>query len=205
MLYRAGRLHLHQGLTREALRFFQLGSIAAAESGCAVTVAMLGANEAWAHAVLGDREQTVRALGRAHDELARAQGPVAPWVSFFSAADLEALAGMAWLELGANDPERLADARQNLTASVAARGSDMTRSRAFELTALAVASLLDGDAEAGLTLGHEAVDLAERVRSVRVLDRLAPLARAAAAVSRPGHRELARRVADGGGRVNASA
>jgi hypothetical protein len=71
----------------------------------------------------------------------------------------------------------------------------MTRSRAFELTALAVATLLDGDAEAGLTVGHEAVDLAERVRSVRVLDRLAPLARAARASSRPGYRELARRVA----------
>jgi transcriptional regulator with XRE-family HTH domain len=194
VLYRAGRLHLHQGLTREALRFFQLGSIAAAESGCAVTVAMLGANEAWAHAILGDREQTARALGRAHDELARARGPVAPWVSFFSSADLEALAGMASLELGAHDPARLADARQNLTASVARRGSDMTRSRAFELTALAVASLLDGDGEAGLTLGHEAVDLAERVRSVRVLDRLRPLARAAAAFPRPGLRELAGRV-----------
>jgi hypothetical protein len=156
---------------------------------------MLGANEAWAHAILGDREQTVRALGRAHDELARAQGPVAPWVSFFGPADLEALAGMAWLELGAHEPARLADARENLTASVARRGSGMTRSRAFELTALAVATLLDGDAEAGLTVGHEAVDLAERVRSVRVLDRLAPLARAARASSRPGYRELARRVA----------
>src|ERR671932_322968 len=108
VLYRAGRLHLHQSLTREALRFFQLGKIAAAESGCAVTVAMLTANEAWAHAVLGDREQTVRALGRAHDELARAQGPVAPWVSFFAPADLEALAGMAWLELSAHDSARLA-------------------------------------------------------------------------------------------------
>jgi hypothetical protein len=116
-------------------------------------------------------------------------------VSFFAPADLEALAGMAWLELGARDPARLADARENLTASVAARGRDMTRSRAFELTALAVASLLDGDAEAGLTLGHEAVDLAERVRSVRVADRLAPLGRAAGAVPRPGHRDLARRVA----------
>jgi hypothetical protein len=155
---------------------------------------MLGANEAWAHAILGDREQTVRALGRAHDELSRAQGSAAPWVCFFGPADLQALTGMAWLELGAHEPARLADARQNLAVSVAGRGTDMTRSRAFELTALAVASLLDGDAEAGLRLGHEAVDLAERVRSARVLDRLAPLARAAGGSSRPGHRELAQRV-----------
>ncbi len=195
VLYRAGRLHLHQGLTREALRFFQLGKIAAAESGCATTVAMLTANEAWAHAVLGDAAQTRRALGRAGDELASAGGPLAPWVTFFGPADLDALAGMAWLELGLREPARLADARQNLTASIARRGSGATRSRAFELTALAVATLRDGDSEAGTALGHEAVDLAERVHSVRVLDRLAPLAEAAASSPRPQARDLARRVA----------
>ncbi|MBV9010756.1 MAG: helix-turn-helix transcriptional regulator [Pseudonocardiales bacterium] len=41
VLYRTGRLHLHDGMAAEALRFFQLGQIAAQESGCALTVAML--------------------------------------------------------------------------------------------------------------------------------------------------------------------
>jgi hypothetical protein len=195
VLYRAGRLHLHQGLAREALRFFQLGKIAAAESGCGATVALLTANQAWAYAVLGDRLQTVRALGRASDELAAGGGPAAPWISFFGAVDLEALTGMAWLELGAREPARLADARQSLTASVAARGSGTTRSLAFELTALAVASLRDGDTDAGAALGHQAVDVAERVHSVRVLDRLAPLAQAAAASRRPEARALTQRAA----------
>ena len=51
----------------------------------------------------------------------------------------------------------------------------MARSRTFELTALAVAVLRDGELDAGVTLGEEAVDLAQQVRSVRVLDRLKPL------------------------------
>ena len=99
VLYRAGRLHLHQGLAREALRFFQLGRIAAAEAACPVTLALLAANEAWAHAVLGDAVETRRALDRAHEEFARAEGPAAPWTRFFGTADLQALEGMAHLEL----------------------------------------------------------------------------------------------------------
>jgi hypothetical protein len=75
-----------------------------------------------------------------------------------------------------------------------ARGSDMARSRTFELTALAVAVLRDGDREAGLALGEQAVVLAEQVRSVRVLDRLKPLGSAAVEIAGPGGRELAERI-----------
>ncbi len=194
VLYRAGRLHLHQGLTTEALRFFQLGKIAAAECCCSVTVAMLSANEAWAYGVLGDAARAMTALSRAEEDYAHASGAVAPWVSFFGPTDLEALAGMTHLALGAFDPARLVRARASLAGALAARGSDMARSRTFELTALAVAVLSDGDREAGLTLGAEAVDLAERLRSVRVLDRLKPLGRAAVESGGPGGRELAERV-----------
>jgi transcriptional regulator with XRE-family HTH domain len=194
VLYRAGRLHLHQGLTREALRFFQLGKIAAAESCCQVTVAMLSANEAWAYGILGDAAQARNALARAREEYARATGAVAPWVRFFGPTDLEALAGMAQLELGAHDRSQLVHARQCLGSALAARGSDMARSRTFELTALAVAVLWGGDREEGLALGHEAVDLAERVRSVRVLDRLKPLRHAALEAGGAGGRDLAERI-----------
>jgi len=194
VLYRAGRLHLHQGLTREALRFFQLGQIAAVESCCLVTVAMLSANQAWAYGILGDVVQATTALNRAHEDFARATGPTAPWVRFFGPTDLEALSGMAQLELAAHDRSRLALARVSLGTALAARGSDMARSRTFELTALAVAVLRDGDVDEGLSLGEEALDLAQRVRSVRVLDRLHPLAAAAAEAGCRGGRELAERV-----------
>jgi transcriptional regulator with XRE-family HTH domain len=189
VLYRAGRLHLHQGLTREALRFFQLGKIAAAECCCSVTAAMLCANEAWAYGILGDARDALT-----EEEYARASGPAAPWISFFGPTDLEALAGMTHLELGAFERSRLARARASLSAALRARESDMARSRTFELTALAVAVLQDGDREAGLALGEEAVVLAERVRSVRVLDRLRPLGSAALQTGRGGGRELAERV-----------
>jgi hypothetical protein len=119
---------------------------------------------------------------------------VEPWVGFFGPADLQALAGMTQLELAAFDRERLASARASLGTALAARGSDMTRSRTFELTALAVAALLDGDREEGLAFGDEAVDLAGQVRSVRVLDRLRPLGRAAVETAGRGGRELAERV-----------
>ena len=194
VLYRAGRLHLHQGLTREALRFFQLGKIAATECSCSVTVAMLSANEAWAYGILGDAPRAMTALSRAQEEYARASGPVAPWVSFFGPTDLEALAGMTHLELAAFEPGRLVQARADLGNALAARGSDMARSRTFELTALAVAVLRDGDRDEGLLLGQEAVDLSEQVRSVRVLDRLGPLARAAGETAGSGGRELAERI-----------
>jgi transcriptional regulator with XRE-family HTH domain len=194
VLYRAGRLHLHQGLARQALRFFQLGKIAATESGCPLTVALLAANEGWAHAVLGDAAQTERALGRAHDEMTRATGPAQAWVRFFTPLDLHALAGMAWLELGMHDPARLAGAREKLATAAAGRGGAMTRSRVFELTGLALATLRDGDTDAGVALGHEAVDQAQQVHSARVLDRLAPLGHAAGRLRRPGARDLAGRV-----------
>jgi hypothetical protein len=194
VLYRSGRLHLHQGLTKEALRFFQLGKIAATECCCSVTVAMLSANEAWAYGILGDARGAMSALARAEEEYARASGPVAPWVSFFGPTDLEALTGMTQLELGAFERSRLARARASLSAALDARGSDMARSRTFELTALAVAVLRDGDREAGLALGEQAVVLAEQVRSVRVLDRLKPLGSAAVEIAGPGGRELAERI-----------
>ena len=85
---------------------------------------------------------------------------------FFGPTDLEALAGMAQVELGAHDRSRLAAARQSLGSALAARGQDMARSRTFELTALAVAALRDGDDEvnreveaiAAQGLGYERLD-----------------------------------------------
>jgi hypothetical protein len=138
--------------------------------------------------------QATKALGRAHEEFARASGPGAPWVRFFGPTDLEALAGMAQLELGAQDHPRLAYARQSLGSSLASRGQDMARSRTFELTALALAVLRDGEREEGVALGNDAVDLAERVRSVRVLDRLKPLRGAAVEAGGGEGRELAERI-----------
>ena len=194
VLYRAGRLHLHRGHALEALRLFQLGQITAQDTGDALTVALLCVNDAWAYAVLGDARATNTSLGRANDEFSRADGHAAPaWVRFFGAADLHATTGVALTVLSAQDQRWCAPAITELTASTSGRGQDMTRSRAFELTAMATAHLRAGDRDHGCAVGAQAVDLAEQLRSTRVVERLQPLA---AETARHPHDPDARQLAD---------
>ncbi len=177
VLYRMGRLHLHRGYYRDALKFFQLGQIAAQDSGSELTVAMLCANEAWAYALLADDGQALKSIGRARDEFARAAPDNEPaWVRFFGVADLHAMMGMVYATLPSRRPPQLAAAVESFTASLGARGEGMARSRAFELTALATVHLALNDLAEGVAFGHQAVDLAGQVRSVRTVDRLEPLA-----------------------------
>ncbi|GAB2937169.1 helix-turn-helix transcriptional regulator [Micromonospora polyrhachis] len=176
VLYRMGRLHLHRGMHREALRFFQLGQITAQDSGSGLTVAMLCANEAWAYALLGDSQQMQRSISRARDEFARADHENAPvWVRFFGEADLYASIGVT---LSALSKPREADLEEGialLQTAVALRGSSMARSRIFELTTLAVMCLRIGERDGGLHAGRQAVANAKSVRSVRTIDRMEPL------------------------------
>jgi tetratricopeptide (TPR) repeat protein len=192
VLYRTGRLHLHRGMTGEALRFFQLGQIAAQDSGCTQTVAMLCANEAWAYALLGDAAQAMRSLDRAGDELARSDpATAAPWVRFFTPIDLQALSGMAHLQLARTGGDHISRARDYLERSIVGRSEGMTRSKTFEVTALATACLLEDDVETGVQLGWTAVELADQVRSTRVRERLQPLRDQAAVTAGGGAADLA--------------
>lgn len=176
ILYRMGRLHLHRAMHRDALRFFQLGQIAAQDSGCGVTVAMLCANEAWAYAMIGDRRQMGRSVARASDEFDRADHENAQsWVRFFGQADLHASIGIALASVPEPTDHDLAMSIDHITRAVGLRGPDMTRSRTFELTALAVTHIRAGERDLGLRIGNDAVDSAAVVRSIRTLDRLEPL------------------------------
>jgi tetratricopeptide (TPR) repeat protein/transcriptional regulator with XRE-family HTH domain len=176
VLYRMGRLHLHRGMHREALKFFQLGQITAQDSGSPLTVAMLCANEAWAYALLDDRPQMRRSIDRAEDEFGRADQAEAPaWVRFFGEADLYASIGVTLCALVSCTENDLATGIDQVNHAVALRGPDMARSRIFELTALAIAYYRAGDRDHALDTGGQAVTAAAGVRSVRTLDRLAPL------------------------------
>jgi transcriptional regulator with XRE-family HTH domain len=204
VLYRAGRVRLHRGMTQEALRFFQLGQLAAQESGSARTGAMLCANIAWAYAELGDAVQAGVHLGRATDEFNRGAAATEdaapePWAQFFGAADLAALTGMTELALARRTPSRAVAARHSLGLSIAARGPEMARSLAFEHGALAGACLIDRDSEAAVEVGEQALARARRLRSRRVLERLGPLVTLAAGCTGAGSgpqqvRELGRRI-----------
>jgi tetratricopeptide (TPR) repeat protein len=198
VLYRMGRLHLHRGLLKEALRFFQLGQIAAQDSGCELTVAVLCANEAWVYALLGDADQAFTSLGRARDEFTRADRSTAPaWVRFFGIADHYASAGVVYASLPDATSAQLDQGVELLNQSLEQRGPDMARSRTFELTTLATAYLRTGDRDCGEQAGREAVELAGAVRSVRTLDRLEPLQLAASehAAHDSDLRDLAERIA----------
>lgn len=197
VLYRMGRLHLHRGLHRHALRFFQLGQIAAQDSGSELTVSMLCANEAWAYALLDDDDQALKSISRAHDEFARAKSDGAPaWVRFFGLADVHAMTGMVYAFLPRRSEDHLGRAVEHLTLSLDLRGESMARSRVFELTALATVHLALGALACGLRYGHQAVDLAEQVRSVRTVDRLEPLMAEAGRYRQQAEaRELVERVA----------
>ena len=196
VLYRMGRLHLHRGLISDALRFFQLGQIAGQNSGCGVTVAILHANEAWAYALTGDPSRALQALGRSQDEFTRTDHTRVPsWARFFGTADLDAMTGVVNASLVELVPRAYNQATTSLTRSLSQRGPEMSRSRAFELAALATAHITGGDTAEGVEAGYAAVDLAERLCSARVIDRLAPLAAAAQAVHTIDAADLVERIA----------
>lgn len=196
VLYCLGRLHLHHGWSVQALRLFQVGQVAAQESGHGRAVAMLHANLAWVHAVIGDGRQALACIGRARDEFGRCEHEPAPaWLSFFDAAELQALRGTALAHLPETAPEHRAEAIERFSFSTALRELPYARSRAFELTALAWLLIDNGEVEHGLRVGHEALDVATKIRSQRVIDRMEPLRRSLARRrAHPDARDLADRI-----------
>jgi transcriptional regulator with XRE-family HTH domain len=176
VLYCMGRLHLHHGWAAQALRLFQLGQVAAQESGYGKAVAVLHANLAWAHSVVGDGRQALACIGRARDEFGRSeQDPCPPWISYFDSAELQALRGMALAHLPDATPQHRAEAIERFSLSTALRELPFARPRAFELTALAWLLIDNGEVDHGVRVGNEAVDVAAAIRSQRVIDRMAPL------------------------------
>jgi transcriptional regulator with XRE-family HTH domain len=198
VLYCMGRMHLHHGWAVHALRLFQLGQLAAQESGLSRATALLHGNLAWGYSLVGDSRQARACIGRARDEFCRSEGEEAPpWLAFVDNAEVSALRGTALAHL----PDATADERQEaidrLSISTALRELPWARARAFELTALAWLLIGNGELDGGVRVGHEAVDVAEHVRSQRVVDRMAPL-RAILGRHRtnPAARDLADRVAE---------
>ena len=177
VLYRMGRVYLHQNAPNDALKLFQLGQIAAQESGSELAVAVLCANEAWAYAMMGNAEQAGKLLGRTKDEFARADVQNAEsWVKFFNETDVHAMIGTVHTVLAQTaDPMHTKFAIPALTRAIDSYGDDMARSRTFNLSALATNHLLDGDIEHGAKVGRSAIDAADGLKSVRIKDRMRPL------------------------------
>ncbi|MGX7823710.1 helix-turn-helix domain-containing protein [Actinokineospora sp. 24-640] len=174
ILYRMGRVYLHQKAPDDALKMFQLGQIAAQESGSELAVAVICANQAWAYAMLGRKEQTMKLINRTRDEFSRANlNEAEDWVKFFNETDVYAMIGTVHTVLATTvDPTHTKFAIPALSRAIDAYGEEMTRSKAFNLSALAVNHLLEGDIDHGARIGRQAVELAENLKSSRVRDRL---------------------------------
>ncbi len=177
ILYRMGRVYLHKESPDDALKMFQLGQIAAQESGSELAVAVICANQAWAYAMMGHEDQTMKLIGRTRDEFARAGGGEAEdWVKFFNEDDVYAMIGTVHTVLAQQvDAKHTKYAIPALHRAISSYGDDMARSKAFNLSFLATNHLLDGDIDHGAKVGHQAVDLAQHLKSRRVRDRLMPL------------------------------
>jgi tetratricopeptide (TPR) repeat protein/predicted XRE-type DNA-binding protein len=177
ILYRMGRVYLHQGAHNDALKLFQLGQIAAQESGSELTVAVLCANQAWAYAALGDERQALKLVGRTKDEFSRADKTnVDSWVSFFNEADLYGMIGTVHSVLAIEvDRKHTKYAIPALTRAGAGYGEENARSKSFNQAALATNHLLEGDIDHGTKVGRYALEIAETIKSARVKDRMQPL------------------------------
>ncbi|WP_156755429.1 helix-turn-helix domain-containing protein [Actinokineospora pegani] len=177
ILYRMGRVYLHKEAPDDALKMFQLGQIAAQESGSELAVAVICANQAWAYAMMGHKDQTMKLLNRTRDEFSRADTSQAEdWVKFFNETDVHAMIGTVHTVLAQTaDPSHTKYAIPALSKAIDSYGEDMSRSRAFNLSALATNHLLEGDVDHGARIGRQAVEMGETLKSSRVKDRLKPL------------------------------
>jgi tetratricopeptide (TPR) repeat protein len=179
--YRLGRVSIHQGRAREALKLWQLGQIVAQDSGCLVSVAVLHANEAWAYAMLGTDDRVRDAIARAEGELARVDADTVPsWARFFLApADIDGIAGVIYNNLAAHEEHRARyapTAIERAERAYARRQSGETRSRTFDAISLATGYLLDAQLNQMERYGHLAIDMATDVASARAVDRLVGMA-----------------------------
>ncbi len=193
IMYRIGRVYLHHGDANDALKWFQLGQIAAQDSGSELAVAVLCGNEAWAYALMGDDVQAKKLLGRSRDELARANPDETPdWARFYNDTDMYAMIGTVHNELAAHDPRHAAVAIPALGQALARYDDTMGRSQAFTFAMLATSYLRQGDVDHGIQVGRKALLAATAVKSKRVTDRLKPLEiEAARRSSNPDARDLA--------------
>lgn len=194
--YRLGRIHLHHGHFDEALRYFDLGGIAASRSGDRLAGSILTVNSAWACAKKGSEHGALTLLDRGREQFTAAnRTDVAGWAKFFTESDLSAMAGAVHTSLaGTAGRHHARTAVPLLMAAVNGYGEDMARSRILSLVLLSTGHLIDGDVEVGVGTGLRALESAGAVGSARMRDRFRPLAELARKHHDAGALDLAERI-----------
>lgn len=185
--YRLGRVHLHHGHLDEALRYFELGQLAADQSGDDLTASVLTVNASWACAKKGDEHSARSLLDRGQEQFSTANRTgVADWTKFFTETDLSGLAGAVHTDLAGTAGARYArTAVPLLTTAINGYDEGMARSRTLSLILLSTSHLIEGEVQEGVDTGLRALASSGSVGSARVRDRFRPLA--AHARARRGH------------------
>ncbi|MFF4026343.1 hypothetical protein ACFYY5_26185 [Nocardia elegans] len=186
ILYVLGRISLIECQPREALRMFQLGQMSAQDASNIGESARLYSNEAWAHAMMGNRRQMHDALGRAEHEISRVNADPDPWTEvFFAAGEHAGLTSVIYNEFALTADRHLREqytalaldrAVESLSRSTSARP---TRSVLFDQTTIAACRFRLGDTDSAVAAAGAALDLTQEVISARALSRLRSMAGAA--------------------------
>jgi hypothetical protein len=176
VLHHLGRVPLDNNQPAEAIRYFQLGQIAAQDSDSLIAVAFLHANEAVAYAHHNDAPKALTALRRAEDEYAHAQTHDTPeFLQFFDKGALETATARVYSTLALTNDTYRDNAVERLRGALTTLSPARSRQRAFNLTWLATLYLAGGETDTGKELGNQAVATVRELNSQRLINHLAPL------------------------------
>ncbi len=190
ILYRLGRVNMHEGHPAEALKMLQIGQISAQDAGDPAEIARLHANEALAYAMLGKETHVRDALARAEYEMGRADSSrVSPWTTlYFTPGDYTGHEALVFNML-ANATKDQTQKRQfsevaidYATKAIAESGPDRPpRSRVFDRIVLATNLLRTGEVNSGVSAAVGVLQASQAIRSGRGARRLGEIADAAVA------------------------
>lgn len=189
-LYVLGRISLIERDPRIALRMFQLGQLPAQDATGSGESARLYANEAWAHAMMGDVGRMRTALARAEDETARVADPIDPWTRvFFTPGEFTGMRSVIYNEYaltarGQTAERYTAEAVDAALASLAASTPGRpARSILFDNITIATGAFRLGQIDDAVAFATASLEMTGRVDSGRVGDRLGHLVDAATLAS----------------------
>ncbi|WP_049568036.1 hypothetical protein [Streptomyces sp. SBT349] len=185
VLSKMSRQMIHLGRGEDALELIHLAQYGSRERATARTQAMLYALEGRAYATVGQAPKCHRAVRMAEDAFADIErGEREPdWIRFFSEAELNAENAHSYRDLayvGGKSTMYLSRAAPRMERAVELFAEECAvdptgghqRSYALNLIGMATVHLLDREAEACTARAAEAKDLAGRLRSERVNNRL---------------------------------
>ncbi len=154
-----------------ALTLIKVARKAVQDRGTPAVQALLATRQARAHALLGDRQATERALNAASEHMSATNPQEEPtWIYWVTSAVLAGDAGRAWLDL-----HETSRAEDRLLQGLDLFGTTQPRNRMLHSGSLAEARLRQSDVYGAAEAAHAALDLTPTMNSGRAAERLQAL------------------------------